>query len=290
MPGGYSRTPGSCRDAISRHNFGQLKTQSAAATWTMPCCITTSRCGPRVPRRICSIDDPEIRKSLTRTLAKKPAWRDAFIVFAAVKGPDARATARLLIELRHAGIPVSGVASGEIINLLVFGGFLDDAWAYYSAVHPGADRRRSRDPRFADGGASTSPFDWSPINDSGISSSIQRGENGGIFDFSVPASVGGPMLQQRQILPPGEYRLDGHASGIDQSEEAQPYWVLACSSDRELGRIALSNSSHARGRFMGSFRVPAGCPIQTLTLVAQPSDNVSGVSGQIDRVQLYPVR
>jgi len=267
---------GEVDDALLHYDIA-LRTSSTAADLLFPVLAA-------------AIYDPAIRKSLTRTLVKKPAWRDAFIIYAAVKGPDARATSRLLIDLRHAGVPISGVASGEIMNLLIFGGFVDDAWAYYSTVHPGADRRRSRDPRFADGGVSTSPFDWIPINDAGISSSIQRGENGGIFDFSVPASVGGPMLQQRQILPPGEYRLDGHASGIDQSEEAQPYWVLACSSDHELGRIALSNSTQSHGKFMGSFRVPAGCPVQTLTLVARPSYKVSGISGQIDRVQLYPVR
>lgn len=237
-----------------------------------------------------AINDPEIRMSLTRTLATRPAWRDAFVIFAAVKGPDPRATARLFIDLRHAGIPVSGTASGEIVNLLVFRGFLNDAWAYYSTVHPSADRRRSRDPKFADGGASTSPFDWNPINDGGINSSIQRAEKGGIFDFSVPASIGGPMLQQRQILPPGKYRLDGHSIGIDQPDESRPYWVLTCSTDRELGRVALSNSTEAHGTFRGSFSVPEGCPVQTLTLVARPSDKVSGVAGQIDRVQLYPVR
>jgi len=236
-----------------------------------------------------AITDPAIRRSLTKTLILRPSWAPAFINYAAVRGPDPRATARLLMEVRKAGIPVSGGASAEVINLLLFSRFVDDAWSYYSSIHPGVERHRSRDPKFANAGASPSPFDWNTVNDAGISSSVQQGENGGVFDFAVAASVGGLLLHQQQLLSTGEYQLEGHSSGIDQSDEALPYWVLTCSSGRELGRIVVPNSNQTDGRFTGRFSVPPGCPSQSLSLISRPSDKVSGVSGQLDRVQLSPI-
>jgi hypothetical protein len=65
---------------------------------------------------------------------------------------------------------------------------------------------------------------------------------------------------------------------------------LRCSDGRELGRVALPNSDEAEGNFAGRFSVPAGCPVQTLVLVAPGSEGVSGLSGQIDRAQMSPAR
>lgn len=96
------------------------------------------------------------------------------------------------------------------------------------------------------------------------------------------------MLQQSQLLPPGRYRLTGHSTAIEQVDTALPYWALSCQGGRELGRVEVPNSSVAGGVFSGTFNVPAGCPVQTLVLVARPSDAVSGLSGAFDRVELMP--
>ena len=96
------------------------------------------------------------------------------------------------------------------------------------------------------------------------------------------------MLTQVQVLPPGAYRLVGRSSGLDQPEASRPYWALTCRDGRELGRVAVPNSAQAEGQFAGELRVPAGCPVQVLALIARPSDDVSGVSGQIDAAQLVP--
>jgi len=230
-----------------------------------------------------AIADPAIRTALTRTLASRPGWGDTFLTYVAVRGPDPQATARLLTGVRRIGLSVQALASAEIINLLVFRKFVDDAWSYYAAIHPGADRRRSRDPGFTTGADIPTLFDWSPINEGGVSTSIQRGDRGGVFAFSAPASIGGPLLRQTQLLTPGVYRLQGQGSRIEQPAGSLPYWTLTCADDRELGRVAQGS-----GKAEGRFEVPAGCPIQTLVLVARPSDMVSGLSGQIDRVRLFP--
>lgn len=96
------------------------------------------------------------------------------------------------------------------------------------------------------------------------------------------------MLQQLQLLPPGSYRLSGHTIGIEQPAGALPYWTLRCQDGRELGRVEVPNSGVANGNFTGTFSVPAGCPVQTLVLMARSSDAIAGQSGQIDRAALMP--
>lgn len=233
--------------------------------------------------------DPQVRGPLIQTLAGKPLWAEAFINHVATNPPDPQSASALFLELRRAGVPVSDGAHAGAISALIEGGFAEDAWRHYAATHRGVDPRRSRDPRFLGSGEVSTPFDWVLINDGSMNTSLQRSEGGGLFDFAVPASNGGPLLQQVQMLPPGNYRLSGHSNGIEQASGSQPYWAMQCRADgRELARVVLPNSSQAGGRFEGQIAVPTGCPVQVLVLVARASDAVSGLTGQIDRLELVP--
>ena len=232
-----------------------------------------------------AINDPEIRRGLIKTLSGKPIWGEDFVNFIAAKGVDPRSTAALFLGLARAGFAVPDGARATMVNALIRTGETDAAWAYYTTIHPGSDRRRSRDPRFSANLTTPSQLDWTQIIDgSGVTSNIQNG----VFDFSAPSSVGGPLLQQFQLLPPGTYRLTGHSSEIEQTGSIGAYWVLTCLGGRELGRVDVPNSAISNGYFSGKLTVPKGCPVQLLVLVARPSNTVEGLSGQFDKIQLAP--
>ncbi|MES2290043.1 MAG: hypothetical protein V4530_09925 [Pseudomonadota bacterium] len=233
--------------------------------------------------------DPEITGPLIKTLKARPAWGENFISYLSGHSPSPRSTTALLTNLYQAGVPVPPSAQATTINTLLAAGFSEDAWDYYVLIHPKSDRKRSRDPRFINADFA-SLFDWVPQTVTGTSASIQDAGQYGLFDFSAPAMVGGTLLQQLQLLPPGKYELVGHSIGIDQMANVRPYWRLACQDGRELGRIAIPNSSDSGGNFVGTLSVPEGCPIQILSMVAQPTEGLSGLSGQIDFVELYPVK
>lgn len=251
--------------------------------------VTPSLAPVLYPILVSASADPQIRAALAKTLAHRPAWSDGFANFLAASAADPRTPAELFVTLRQARVTIPDPARIGTINALVARGHIDDAWRYYAIDHPHADRRRSRDPHFTADLAPT-VFDWVPANEVGISSVIQQGSEGGIFDFSAPASVGGVLLRQAQILPPGTYRLSGHSDDINQLESARPYWQLTCADGRELGRVAMPNSSQDNGAFTGTFRVSADCQVQTLSLVARPSDAISGLAGRVDRVILEPMQ
>lgn len=238
-----------------------------------------------------AITDPAIRGPMTRTLAGKPAWGESFLNHVAGSGTDPQAVTALFLGLRRAGVAIPETAQTGAVNALLAGSKFDQAWAYYASIRPGVDRRRSRDPRFLAALEAPSLLDWIPGNDAGVAASIQREGGSGVFEFSAPASVGGSLLQQVQMLPPGRYRLSGHSLGIAPDVQVLPYWSLTCrGSGLELGRVIVPSSAQNNGHFAGDLNVPAGCPVQTLTLFAGPSDAVGGLSGQLDRVELVPAQ
>lgn len=272
-------------DAVGRNDIpGALRQYDVA--------LRTSRTAPELlfPVLASASSDPAIGSALVKVLAANPAWSGSFVDHLVGKGPDPRATSRLLRRLQRAGLPISDSAQATAIRALRSGGFLDDAWAHYATVRAGANRRMSRDPRFTLAITEPTLFDWAPIQDDGVSTSIQSGDQGGIFDFATSPGVGGPVLQQIQMLPPGKFRLEGHSMGVDQPASSRPYWVLTCDNGQELGRVDVPNSTQDGGMFGGQFIVPAECGVQTLLLVARSSDSLAGVTGQIDRVQLQSER
>ena len=228
---------------------------------------------------------PVIQVALVDTLVRNSPWAADFVNYLASQNPHPRENAVLLLKLRRAGLAVPESARSGAIYALILKDHADEAWSYYSATQPGVDRRRSRDPRFRLATPPT-PLDWVAINEGGISSSLQAPG----VDFAASTSAGGPLLRQYELLPPGEYRLTGRTAALDAEEGAHPYWILMCQSGRELGRVELNNSTQDASTFVGTFSVPADCPIQMLMLIARPSNRISGLSGRIDYVQLNSIR
>jgi hypothetical protein len=244
-----------------------------------------------LPALATAIVDPRVRAALIKALARKPDWGPAFINYIATDGPDPSATAVMLDEARRAGIAVPYGNSAAVIDALLSAGQVSDAWNYYQRLTPRADRRTSRDPHFVANHETPSPFDWVPQNDGGVSTSLQGGsDDRGTFVFQAPPSVGGPLLKQVELLPPGDYILSGRSKGVSQPADSQPYWTLTCRGGAELGRVPLVNSAQSGGAFSGRITVPASCPVQTLALNALPSSEIAGLSGEIDEVALKPAR
>lgn len=272
-------------DAIGRSDiWGALRQYDIA--------LRTSRTAPDLlfPILGSAIADPAIRTALIARLRTRPTWAGPFIVYLADDGTDTSAAALLFRSIAQAGLPLPDGPRAVLVRRLTEKGKFDDAWNMYAAVTPGADRRWSRDPDFTAKLDQPSVFDWTPIESDGTTAAFQRGDKGNVFDFAVASGMGGPILQQVELLSPGDYSLDGRSTGIEQPDRALPYWVLSCGNAPELGRVTVTSSNRAGGRFTGTLRVPARCPVQYLTLVVRPSEQVEGVVGQINTVRIRPVK
>ncbi len=270
-------------DAVSRNDVDQtlhhydvaLRTKPDAAELLFPVLAVASI-------------DPEIQPDLINRLSRNPPWAEGFYNFIAERGSDVRATSSLFRALDRRGVRLPSNAVAGVVGRLIDAGMFDDAWVYYETLRPGADRRSSRDPRFTFD-RTPSVLDWVPINDHGVSASIQSKADGGSVEFAASSGVDGPVLQQLQLLPPGTYRITGRSAMVDQPRDTVPYWSLRCWRGQELGRVPLPAALQGSGKFVGSFTVPQRCPAQMLMLVLPPVDAISGISGRIDQAQLAPV-
>ena len=233
--------------------------------------------------------EPQIRSMVVRILAKNPIWGSNFVLYAATSGVDPEGAMKLFAEAEKAGLKIPPRQRASLVDALFNVGKTDEAWAAYVRLRTDAVRNQSRDPNFELIGNARTLFDWRPGDDPALSAAIlNSGKGRGLLDFSVPPSTGGVLVRQTEVLPQGTYRLEGRSRAIEQPSRSQPYWALTCQDGRELGRIPVPNSAQAHGAFLGSFTVPKECTIQTLSLIAVSSDEISGVSGQIIRAQLLP--
>ncbi|WP_294196917.1 hypothetical protein [uncultured Sphingomonas sp.] len=270
-------------DAVARGDVAQALNHYDIA-------LRTSNRAPDVlfPVLGSAISQADVRRDLIALLRQRPLWAGEFVGFVAAGGLDPKAAALVLQGVQNSGVPITAEAVAFLINRLLDAGATDAAWDFYASARGVKDRRTSRDPHFVANLSAPSVFDWTPINDAGIVTSMQRGPAGGLFDFATSSGAGGTILQQFELLPPGTYRLEGRSAGIEQPTSSLPYWMMSCQDGRETGRVAIPNSTHAGGRFVGYFIVPQACPRQILALVVRSSANTVGVTGQIETASLRP--
>ena len=271
-------------DAVTRGNVPEALRHYDIA-------LRTSKRAPDLlfPTLSKAIADTDVRTSLVAILAKRPGWGPQFINYLANSSVSPQVSAKLIYQLQNMGVKALDDTVSAVINGLLADKDFDLAWRFYASVRTGVDRRRSRNPRFSSDLATPTQFDWTPVNDAGVNTSIQRDGKNGIFEFSAPPSVGGTLLTQLQMLPMGRYFLKGRTTGIDQNRQSSPFWILTCRDGREVGRFEVPNSDQANGAFSGQIQIPPDCPVQTLALVARSSDGIAGSTGQVNWAQLYPV-
>lgn len=252
--------------------------------------LRTSKLAPDVLFPILSgaIADPAIRSSLIKSFAGKPAWQPSFVTYVSETEGDLAIKASLFNEMLAANITVPTEVSSNLINRLVLAKQFNEGWKLYATVRHGARRVRSRDPLFTASLQKPSAFDWVPVDTDSISVSIQQNGRAGLVDFTAPPSVSGALIKQIQLLPSGDYVVEGHSIGVDQEARSLPYVTVSCYQGRELARVTVSKSGVANGVFRGKVSVPADCPIQEFTLSTPGTDQVTGLSGQIDKLALVP--
>ena len=222
-------------------------------------------------------------------LANEPNWGAAFLTFAATSGSDPLALTQLIREGSKANLPIDANIRTNLVNSLVAKGLVGPAWDYYSSFRGTSSKARSRDPEFVltDNEARTA-FDWALGTSTGTSTAMLSKGDSGVFDFAAAPGSGGLLLQQLQVLPAGIYRLEGTSAGIDLPERSRPYWSLSCIDGRELGRVVVPDPQRNAALFGGRMTVPSDCPVQTLALIARPVEGLTGLTGQIESVQLAP--
>ena len=239
------------------------------------------------PTLAAALSEPRIRAELLPVLSKTPVWRKDFLAYVAHSGVEPEGAMALFAQERDFGLSITDDVRADLVNALALRNKHDKAWTYYRSFRSEAQRDRSRDPRFATLADARTVFDWQEGADARLAAILREGGHG-VLELTAPSNNGGEVISQTQLLPAGTYNFEGRSRGLRQPERSRPYWSLTCLDGRELGRVAVSNSDKNDGRFSGRFIVPPACTVQKLALIVRPSDDITGVTGQIERAQLVP--
>lgn len=236
-----------------------------------------------------AIGYPAVRTALTQALVRRPLWGSDYIRYVARNISSPRVTLAFFRQLHQAAVPFPDGADAQLVEALVANDLIEDAWDYYSTARGRADRRFSRDPHFNLRALDGAPFDWVASARPGMAISVGNSGRGGVVDFALPPSVGGVVFMQMEVLPPGGYLLTSRGSATAPTADAQPYWRLVCRDGPELVRLPLGPSLQSSAGSAKKFRVPQGCTLQYLTLVAPASELPAGLSGQVEAVLVSPL-
>lgn len=236
-----------------------------------------------------AIIEPRVRAALIDILAADPPWVESFVQYVPNGNVESRALVKFFQEGTQKGLPIEDAERSRVVYSLARRDLMEEAWEYYTSIRPGVVRDRSRDPGFIFGGEVSTPFDWNLGNAQSLFAAILQEGESGFLEFAAPPSTRTTVVRQTQLLPAGDYRLDGRGSGIDQPKDSRPYWVLSCKDGPEIGRVNVPNSNGGESTFSAIFTVPPACSVQVLSLVIRSSDKISGVSGRISHLQLVPV-
>lgn len=249
--------------------------------------LRTSREAPATlyPTLASALAEPRIREELADIISKRPAWSGTFLAFLAGSSVAPLNSLAFFAELSRRGIEPDEAVKASLVDQLFEKRAFSEAFALYRTFRAGARATNSRDPRFELATPKPAVFDWTLGEISGLSVGIFPAPGGGLVDFALAPNVGATVIQQKQILPPGTYRLSGRMTGIEQPAATRPYWALICEDGRELGRVEIPNSSE-QSSFAGMVVVPQGCMVQTLALVSPPSLGSSSVFGQVHLASL----
>lgn len=235
-----------------------------------------------------AISEPKVSSRLLDTMAGRPVWGKDFIDFLTASGKNPKVAVSFVESGKDIDLPVDDTNRSNLVNALAEQGLFWDAWKYYASFRPNVSREKSRNATFSSIIQQPAVFDWTPVNSDGVAVSIIAGDGGGEVDFSVTPSTGATLLRQIQVLPAGDYRFEGRTRNIEQPESSRPYWVISCSNGPEITRMTIPNSGMDDSGISRQFSIPSGCAVQALSLVARPSDHITGVSGQITRAQIVP--
>ncbi|VXD00905.1 conserved hypothetical protein [Sphingomonas sp. 8AM] len=244
--------------------------------------LRTSRLAPDVlfPVLANAIADEPIRKELIPKLRAGREWGPAFLNFAAISAPNHRAVAILFRDLTSRGVKLPAGAEASLLGALVHDRDFATARIYLRATGNASDVTRY--PRFAGNPAVPSPFDWNPQNDVGLSSSIQSSREGGLLVFSAVTGMGGGVVRQLHLLPPGRYTIFSRLTSLTPAQSV-PAWSVQCADGAEIARFRLKLvTPDASPTAEGTFQVDPGCTAQWLSLIVPAGETAGGLMGEVD--------
>ena len=236
------------------------------------------------------IADPRGRAALATILARDPVWREAFFAAAGAR-KLATADARDLYERIRALKPKHDLLLERQLILqtqAASGDYVGARQTWLSAL----PRQERAAHRFMFDGAfrglrAPGPFGWTFRDvEAGRAEPTRDGQRP-YLDVAYFGGQNATLAEQMLALSPGRHVLRLVARSPNGITSGKLYWRVTClPGGTPIGALDLAQASAENRRFNAAFTVPAGCPGQSLSLVAEPGDVATPINVEIERMEI----
>jgi len=232
---------------------------------------------------------PETRAAVRRTLRTDPVLERSVLVALARSdtAPDAIFALASPAARKDAGSPESW--GPVLVKRLVDHGRYADArsiWQRIYGVPPAQAAALITNPSFRTRNT-TPPFDWT-LTASGLGAADIRANSLVVEYYGRDSGV---LASQVLVLHPGRYRFEFTVDPGKTDGAAKLYWSLACgigTGERNLAMNVTVAATAKPHRIVTGIVVPAGCPVQTLTLRGEAGEFPSPLSVTVSDLDLRP--
>lgn len=225
------------------------------------------------------LGDPRTALALAREMADRPFWRGIFFYhlldLPAEQMPN---VARFVVDLARVGSPITPAERDIYLTRLIQLGQGATALTYWQADQHARGTSAAGVPwdggfeHVPPRGAPVSPFEWQLAANSAGIADIAPGAHGQQLVVSPGHDFSGTAIAQTLALSPGRYRITAQVSG--DAAGAGLRWTVRCVPGQD--ELPVDTGLTGTGFAGAAFAVPAGCPVQSLSIDIGGGDAASG--------------
>jgi hypothetical protein len=239
-------------------------------------------------RLVSAIEDPEIRSALKPYIRNENGWGPSFLSFAVNNSKDLPVLTSLILETGGLSDPEeSRVQEVALIGRLVSERYFSQARLIFLQM-PGAQPSRVSSVAFdaSDRDAQFGAMGWQLISDPDAGGGFAGdGKRTALSVFANSATTR-PVATKLLYLKPSNYIFDVKVSNIDRGSGGFLRWELRCQDD--VGGKILWSVDSVTTSLKARFKIPAGCPVQYLYLIASGGNGQTGLEATIGSVFISP--
>jgi hypothetical protein len=244
------------------------------------------------PRLVNAIDDGPIRAALLPYMRENRAWMSGFLSHAIGDKKDISSLVNLIAEAKgfpksDPGDETSRQQERSLIGRLVGEKRFDEAQRIYRLI-PGAQAARLSNPVFddRDRDAQYGAMGWQIPDDPNAGGGFAGKKGRGRPALSIFANSSTTQIVASRLLylQPGNYRFSAQLSQLESGDGGYIRFQLRCPTS-ELASPAWTfavDPKHATS----SLKVPLGCPVQFLDIVASGGEGQLGMEATISSVAI----
>lgn len=238
-----------------------------------------------------ALDDAEIRAAFTPYVRSRPLWIQAFLAYAVANSAHPELIAAMLLGVKGAlANSHNGELNERIIQRLLAEGWGEQARQVYLAT-PGRSPARLTSPALdlRDRSERDGALGWRLTVAANRQATMDVGPGGDPrLHLEATAGNAGRLAEKLLFLPAGRY---GFATRIDEANlgrDGALQWRLRCVAGA-TGREVWQAQARAR-EMTAAFEIPAGCPLQSLTIDMVGSEGLSMASADLSSVMIHRER